>query len=693
MRRSICYCEPNVAHAGEVNCWKFVYTPGSDLPKGTKFHFDLQSKSRNIDWEIPTTNLKSASNVIYAELENKKILQLKKIENPNSFTPSFEFVLPAKLEAGSTLAIVVGSPKNSKQNGTKAQTNSQRRRTFHLYVDPTGKGKYEDPESFSLDVKGSQLAAIRVLAPSFVGRNKRFDLVVRFEDEYGNLTNSAPSDTLVELSHEHLRENLSWKLFVPETGFISLPNLYFNEPGIYTIRLLNTKTKQVFNSPPIKCFAENNRHLYWGLLHGESDRIDSTENIESCLRHFRDDRAVNFYASSPFENQEETPNETWKLITQNLADFDEADRFTTFVGFQWSGVRGEEGVRQLLFAKEHKQMLRKKDPKYSSLKKIYKCYSPKELISIPTFTMGKGFEFDFSNYDRDFERVAEIYNAWGSSECTQREGNPLPIKSSGKKGVQESAEGSVIKALQKNCRFGFVAGGLDDRGIYSEFYEGDQVQYSPGATAIIASEHSRSALIEALYNRSCYATTGERIILGLSLAGLPMGSETSTAAKHGLNVNRHITGYAAGTANIKKVELIRNGKVIKTFEPQGNAQKYWLDFTYDDMVPLEQVVINANDKKPPFVFYYLRFTQEDGHMAWSSPSGSTTSPVPQSHDPSAVLLLRLQNPSPSSTKKKTTKKTKTSTTTPNSNDHQGVLPPGPPPKGQRPSGLPSISFA
>ena len=35
------------------------------------------------------------------------------------------------------------------------------------------------------------------------------------------------------------------------------------------------------------------------LLHGESERIDSTENIESCLRHFRDDRAANFYASSP----------------------------------------------------------------------------------------------------------------------------------------------------------------------------------------------------------------------------------------------------------------------------------------------------------------------------------------------------------------------------------------------------------
>jgi len=616
MRRSICYCEPNIAFAGEINTWKFIFTPSADLPKGTKLKFDLQSQGRDIDWEIPTTNLKKTENVIFAELEKNKILQAKAVESEESNTPSFEFILLNKLEAGNPFTVVVGSPKASQQNGTRAQTNAQRRRAFNLYVDPTGKGRYDEPEVFTLDVRGNSLATIKVLAPSFVTRNKRFDVVVRFEDEFGNLTSRAPADTLVELSHEHLRENLSWKLFVPETGFIALPNLYFNEPGIYTIQLLNTKTKEVFRSSPIKCFAENARHLFWGALHGESERIDSTENIESCLRHFRDEKAANFFASSPFENQEETSNETWKLITQNIAEFDEADRFSTFLGFQWVGNRGEEGVRQMIYGKEGKQLLRRKDPKYSSLKKIYKSFSPKELISIPSFTMGKGFEFNFEEFDPEFERVVEIYHSWGSSECTKKEGNELPIESSSKVGIQESPEGSIQAALQKNRRFGFVAGGLDDRGIYSECYESDQVQYAPGLTAIIATEHSRSALIEALYNRSCYATTGERIILGLYLAGLPMGTEVSTAAKHGLRINRHLSGYAAGTGNIAKLEIIRNGKVIKTFEGKGD---YSLEFTYDDMTPIEKIIIDAKDKKPPFVYYYLRCIQEDGHMAWSSP--------------------------------------------------------------------------
>lgn len=619
MRRSICYADPSHALAGEVNTWKFIYTSAVNLPKGTKLKFDLLNKGRDIDWEIPSISPKEPSNVIYARLDNGKAFGAKEIEVPDSFTPQYEFVLPQAVEAGSNVTIYVGSPKDNPaanvKNGTRAQCNAQRRRNFLLYVDTTGKGKYDEPEVFTLDIRGNKLSVIRILTPSFVARNKRFDVVVRFEDEFGNLTNHAPDETLVELSYENIRENLNWKLFVPETGFIALPNLYFNEAGVYTIRLLNTKTKEVFYSCPIKCFAENTRHLYWGLFHGESERIDSTENIESCLRHFRDEKAVNFFGVSPFESNEETSNDVWKMITQNVVEFDEAERFTTFIGMQWEGVPTQEGLRNIFYAKDNKTLLRKKDIKYTSLKKLYKNFSPKEIISIPCFTMGKGFDYDFKDFDPEYERVVEIYNAWGSSECTKKEGNPRPIAISGRKGVTEAPDGSIQKALQRNCRFGFVAGGLDDRGIYADFYDSDQIQYTPGLTAVIAAEHSRAAIADAVYNRSCYATTGARIIVGLYLAGMPMGSETSTAQKHGLGVNRHLSGYVAGTTKLEKVEIVRNGKVIKTFEPEG----YTLDFTYDDMSALEKIAIDAKDKKPPFVYYYLRVTQEDGHMAWSSP--------------------------------------------------------------------------
>jgi len=616
MRRSICMCDPGVGLAGEKRTWKFVYTTATNLPKGAKLKFNLGSEGRMVDWEIPNPSPKATENAIYAIVE-EKALHPHPIQVKGSIVPEYEFTLPVPLKAGQDFTIVIGASKGKekKEKGTMGQTYSQRRRPFYLFIDPKGKGKYEEPETFVIDIKGNILHNVKVLTPSFVTKNKRFDVVVRFEDQFGNLTNNAPDDTLIELSHQHLRENLNWKLFLPETGFITLPNLYFNEEGVYTITLKNLKNKEVYCSPPIRCFSEQKGFLYWGLLHGESDRFDSAENIESCLRHFRDDQGFNFYASSPFEMLDESSNEVWKLITHNISEFNEEDRFTTFVGFQWCGERKAEGCREIIYAKESKALLKSKDAKYNTLKKIYKSFSPKDLISIPLFTMGKGFEFDFKDFNPEFERVVEIYNSWGSSECTQKEGNRFPILSSKKQGVSEAAEGAIRNALNKNCRFGFIAGGLDDRGIFSPLFENGQQQYPPGLTGIIAKGHSRDAIFEALYNRNCFATTGKRIVLGMEIIGTPMGHELNSADKPGLFVNRHITGYVAGTEKLHSVELICNGTVYQTLKPEGTS----IDFIIDDSRRLEKIAIDNKDKRPPFVYYYLRVTQEDGHMAWGSP--------------------------------------------------------------------------
>lgn len=620
MRRSICYSEPSLALAGEVSNWKFSYTTATSLPKGTRLKFDLASNGREIDWEIPTTTLKTKKNTIWMELSDGKAISAKELQKPGDVAPSFEFVLPTEVQAGETLAIFMGTTEKSKEEisekGNRCQTSLQRRRPFYLYIDPKGKGDYRDPEIFTIDVRGNVLKNIRIITPSLVAKNKRFDVTIRFEDIFGNLTNNAPEGTLVEVSYEHLRDNLNWKLFIPETGFINVPNLYFNEPGIYRIQLRNLKTNDAFFSAPIKCSVESDKSIYWGLLHGESEKVDSAENIEGCLRYFRDERNNQFYASSSFENAEETPNDTWKTISTQIAEFNEEYRFITFLGFQWFNASADEGLRHVLYSKDSKPILRKKEMKTSTLKKMYKSHTPKELISIPSLTMAKGFETTFVDFDPEYERVVEIYNAWGSSECTAKEGNPRPIAINGKTGVIESEKGSIRKALNNNLRFGFVAGGLDDRGVYGDFYESDQIQYSPGLTAIIALEQTRDALFQALVNRSCYATTGERIVIGFFIAGAPMGSELNTKAKPGLGFNRHMTGFVAGNGPIKEIAFIRNGKIFHTINPKEPH----FEFAVDDSEPLSKIALSSSDKdKPPFVYYYMRVLMENGHMAWSSP--------------------------------------------------------------------------
>lgn len=614
MRRSICISEPNVALAGQVKTWKFSYTPSATLPEGTKLKFDLMMANRPSDWQIPGSDLSSKENVLWLQLPNGEQIEAEELEFPSQYAPSFEFVLPEEVEAGEPLEFFMGSPEGDPEKGTMAQTLTQKRRPFHLYIDPKGKGDYKDPEVFNIDIRGNALDHIRIFTPSLVSKNRRFDIVVRFEDAFGNLTSNAPEGTLIELSYEHLRENLNWKLFVPETGFIVLPNLYFNEPGVYRIQLKSTLSDTLYYSSPIKCFGENDFSVYWGLLHGESESVDAGQNIENFLRHMRDERGFQFTGTSPFENLDETPNDVWKGISNNVQEYNEENRFTTMLGLQWLGDEGE-GLRQLLYWKDNKPMMRKKDSKYTNLKKIYKIHSPKEVMGIPTFTMAKGVETDFSDFNPEYERVVEIYNAWGCSECTKAEGNLRPIESPNKEGFNETEKGSIRKALNQNMRFGFVAGGLDDRGVYAPLFESDQKQYSPGLTAIVAIEQTRETLMHALYNRSCYATTGAKIVLGFTLAGSAMGSELSTQNKPGLAYNRHLSGFVCGTEPITELSIICNGKTIHQIKPN----QMHVEFEYDHFVQLSEIALDSPDERPPFAYYYIRVIQEDGHIGWSSP--------------------------------------------------------------------------
>lgn len=610
MRRSICQTEPHIANAGQQGTWKFIYTTSTSLPKGTKILFDTMSQGRPFEWELPKTDSKSPKNLIWMKAGDK-VIKAKAITLKNSLTQAYEFELSVDIKVGEKFIIFMGSPdEKSEEKGNKAQTTTQRKRQFQIYIDTKGKGEYKEVETFQMDIKGNVLQNIRIIAPSIVGRNKRFDVIVRFEDEFGNLTGRAPADTLIELSYEHLRENLNWKLFVPETGFITLPSLYFNEPGVYRIQLKNTATGDLFFSSPIQCFADSDLNLFWGLFHGESERWDAVSQIESCLRFFRDEKALQFYGVSPFESEEKIDSDQWKKLANQLAESHEDDRFCTFLGFQYVGEPKQEGVRQFIFSKDNKPLLKKKDAKSNSLKKIYKSIPAKEFISIPTMTLAKQSAYNFEDFDPEHEPVVEIYNAWGSSECLSKEGNLFPLE--GKK-LTEIKEGSVINALLKGCRFGFVAGGYDDRGIYESLYDSDQAQYSAGLTAIYSKEQNRNALMDALRNRRCYGTTGAKMIIGFEIAGNPMGSALSTKNKPGLSFNRHITGKIIGTAPIEEIQLIRNGKIIESFQPNKDE----FDLQFDDNEALSKIILSS--KTNPFVFYYLRILQKDGHAGWSSP--------------------------------------------------------------------------
>ncbi len=151
MRRSICYCEPSAALAGGNLELEFIYTTANHLPKGTKVRFDLASKGRPMDWEIPKTNLKEKANLIWAEIPGGKApIAGTEVQHPQTFTPSFEFVLPTELKPGDSFSINLGHPEKDSKKGSLCQSLVQRKRPFLLYIDPKGKGVTRNPRRFTL---------------------------------------------------------------------------------------------------------------------------------------------------------------------------------------------------------------------------------------------------------------------------------------------------------------------------------------------------------------------------------------------------------------------------------------------------------------------------------------------------------------------------------------------------------------
>jgi hypothetical protein len=133
-------------------------------------------------------------------------------------------------------------------------------------------------------------------------------------------------------------------------------------------------------------------------------------------------------------------------------------------------------------------------------------------------------------------------------------------------------------------------------------------------TGILAKTQTRDSLFQALYNRSTIATTGDKILVGINVAQMPIGSELNTIQKPGLLFNRFISGYVIGTDLIKEVQIIRNDKVINKFKPNSET----FEFELDDSENLLDVAIKK-ENKTPFVFYYLKAIQNNNHVAWTSP--------------------------------------------------------------------------
>ena len=61
--------------------------------------------------------------------------------------------------------------------------------------------------------------------------------------------------------------------------------------------------------------------------------------------------------------------------------------------------------------------------------------------------------------------------------------------------------------------------------------------------------------------------------------------------------------------------IVRNGTPFKII----NLNQTEYEFAIDDTESISKISLQSYDERPPFIYYYLKVTQENGHIAWSSP--------------------------------------------------------------------------
>ncbi|MCI0378971.1 MAG: hypothetical protein L0215_15290, partial [Gemmataceae bacterium] len=145
-------------------------------------------------------------------------------------------------------------------------------------------------------------------------------------------------------------------------------------------------------------------------------------------------------------------------------------------------------------------------------------------------------------------------------------------------------KGFVNLALHKGIKFGFQA---------SSDHWSTHISYM----IVIAEEHSRKGILDAVKQRHVYGAT-DNILVEFRSGDKIMGDELTVAGNPTFQVFVH------GTNTIRKIDVLRDSEVVATISPKDAVYKGdWTD-------PEPQAGTH---------YYYIRVLQADQEIAWGSP--------------------------------------------------------------------------
>jgi hypothetical protein len=295
----------------------------------------------------------------------------------------------------------------------------------------------------------------------------------------------------------------------------------------------------------------------------------------------------------------------WRKTFRMMEFYNDSPYFVALPSTEWTlsndgnPVIGHGvGHRNVFFSdvSEAKKFIRNKDEVYSERDPETRI-SPKlwdfirahkiDCIAIPHHPADAVHALDWDVHDEDIEPVVEIFQCRGNVEYR---GAPRMINVSRHHPMPNTDKGFVKYALlDKKYRLGFIA-------------SGDHNSMGVGVACVWVKEISRRGILEALRARRCFATTGDQMVIDFRVNGMWAGGIVAAGPRPTM------TFAVTGMDDITRVEVLRDSQVVHVYEPQNatkEAAGNWIDSTAE----------NLRDGS----YYYLRVTQRNNHLGWSSP--------------------------------------------------------------------------
>ena len=452
-------------------------------------------------------------------------------------------VQSGQLVAGDRVRLVCGEAENGP--GTwRAPTCVADRCRFLMLIDAHGDGTRQrlvDAPEFRIVAGPPERLAAVIPSDAVVG--EPVTLIVRAEDAWGNPTrHESPSAVSINKSNSSDAGIATSRLEVETVRPAEHIAVTFDSPGVFTLNA--TCGEFAAESNPVTVHASSpSEKLFWGDLHsGQTEIGCGCGSVGESYEFGRDCAGIQFITHQA--NDHYVTLDEWNETRRVTDEHYEPGRYVPILGCEWSPLTKDGGDRNVFYG-EDDLVLRRSDrffdedhpdpePDIRTAPEFHDAFRDRNVL-VNIHVGGRMTNLEW--YEQAIEKLCETHSTHGTVEWF------------------------FMDALSRGYRVGLTAGTDGVMGRPGADHPGRRLirNLKNGLTAVYASELTRESLWDALQNRHCYATTGERIRVEFDVNGQPMGSEINASGPIELRIR------VEGTQPIERVDLFRGVDIIESW--------------------------------------------------------------------------------------------------------------------------------